>query len=343
MTQALITGGSGFFGISLARKLLENGQNVRIYDTEPPKGIQAEVNYIEGDIRDQEKLEEALNGVDIVYHTVALVPISNAGKAFWDINVMGTRAAARAALKRKVKKFIYISSSSIYDLSATMPITEESPIEQKGGEYERTKYHGELSIQELAKEGLPAIIIRPRVIVGPGRGGIFQILFDWIMRGKRVYIIGKGNNKLQMTDVSDLCDACILAAESDKSAGEVFNIGTDRYSTLKEDLDKLIEHAVTGAKIVPLPVNLSRISLSILFHLGMSPFVPWHYNTMHKSFYLDVTKAKQVLGWQPKRSNQDILIESYDWYVEHYREFEKGTLHTQAPDQKILKLLRKIF
>ncbi len=344
MTEVLITGGSGFLGINLTKKLLEKGQSVKIYDTHcPPKEIQDKVKYIEGDIRDREKLEKALKGVDVVYHTVALVPISDAGKAFREINVEGAEIAGRAALNQKVKKFVHISSSSVYDLSAGLPLTEKSSIKKDAGEYERTKYHGELRIQKLVEKGLPATIIRPRTIIGPGRGGIFQILYDWIMRGKRIYIIGRGDNKFQMISASDLCDACILAVDSGESAGEVFNVGTDRYGTLKEDLDKLIQHAGTGSKIQPLPVLLAKTPLSILYHLGLSPLVPWHYNSMHKSFYLDVTKAKRVLGWEPKDSNQDMLIESYDWYVEHCKEFETGTSHTQAPDQKMLKWLRRIF
>ena len=342
MTEVLLTGGSGFFGINLAKKLIEKGQIVKIYDTNPPKGIQDKVEYIEGDIREQDRVEKALKNIDIVYHTVALVPISNAGKAFWEINVSGAEIAGRAALKQGVKRFVHISSSSIYDLTGNMPLTENNPVKEDGGEYERTKYHAELKIQELIEEGLPAVIIRPRTIIGLGRGGIFQILYDWIMRGKRIYIIGKGDNIFQMVSASDLCDACVLAAESDKSVGQVFNVGTDRYGTLKEDLVKLVQHAGTGSKIIPLPVKLAKITLSILFRLRLSPLVPWHYNSMYKTFYLDITKAKQLLRWKPMYSNQEMLIESYDWYIEHYKEFEIGTSHTQAPDQRILKWLRKI-
>jgi len=342
VTEVLITGGSGFLGINLTKKLLEKGQNVKIYDTHsPPKEIEGKVKFVKGDIRDQDNLKKALKDVQTVYHTVALVPISNAGKAFREINVEGTEITGRAALNEKVKKFVHISSSSIYDLSAGTSLTEKSPVKE-GGEYEQTKYHGELKIQELIEKGLPATIIRPRTIIGPGRGGVFQILYDWIMRGKRIYIIGKGDNKFQMISASDLCDACILAAESDKSAGEIFNIGADQYETLKEDLVKLIQHAGTSSKILPLPARPTRIALSILYHLGLSPLVPWHYNNMHKSICLDTTKAKQVLGWKPKQSNQDMLIESYDWYIEHCKELETGTSHRQAPAQKILKWLRRI-
>ncbi|MFC2056475.1 NAD-dependent epimerase/dehydratase family protein [Chloroflexota bacterium] len=342
MTRVLLTGGSGFLGINLAKKLLEKGQDVKIYDTRPPTGIRSEVEYINGDIREREKLEKALTGVHIVYHTIALVPISNAGKAFWEINVEGAEIAASVALNKGVERFVHISSSSIYDLGGSMPLTEKSAVKKDAGGYEGTKYHGELRIQKLIKAGLAATIIRPRTIIGPGRGGIFQILYDWIMRGKRVYIIGKGDNRFQMISSSDLCDVCILAAENDKSVGEVFNIGTDRYGTLKEDLDKLIQNAGTGSEIMPVPARLAKIPLSILFHLGLSPLVPWHYNSMYRTFYLDITKAKQLLGWEPLYSNQEMLIESYDWYLEHYKEFETGTSHTQAPDQKILKWLRKI-
>lgn len=343
VTEVLITGGSGFLGINLTKKLIEKGQDVRIYDVRyPPKEIHDEVQYIEGDVRDQGKLEKALKGVDIIYHTAAMVPAAGTRKTFWEVNVGGTENAGRAAINQGVRRLVHVSSSSVYDPRASVPLTEKSPMRTGGGIYERSKCEGDLMIQKLIEEGLPATVIRPRTIVGPYRGGSFHMLFDWIMRGKKVYIIGKGDNKFQMTSASDLGNACILAAESDKAVGEIFNVGTDWYGTLKESIGKVIEHAGTGSRIVPLPVGLARVTLRILYYIGLSPVVPWHYNNMHRNYYFDTTKIKRVLGWKPTDSNEDMLIQSYDWFVEHFNEFDPGDAHAEAPDQKILKWLRKI-
>ncbi len=344
MTKVLITGGSGFFGINLAERLLEKGDDVRTYDVNyPPKEMLDKIQYIEGDVRNLEKLEKALKGVDIVYNTAAMVPSAGNQKTFWEVNVKGTENAGRAAIKQKVKKFIHISSSSVYDPRASLPLTEKSPLRQAGGAYELSKCYGDLMVQTLMEEGLPATIIRPRTIIGCHRGGSFHILFDWIMGGKRVYIIGKGDNRFQMISASDLSNACIAAAESDKSTRKIFNVGTDWYGTLKESIDGVIQYAGTKSKVIPLPAALAKITLRILYYSGLSPVVPWHYNNMDRDFYFDTAKIKQVLGWKPKDSNQDMLIGSYDWFVEHYEEFESGHSHAQAPPGlKILKWLKKI-
>ena len=344
MTKVLITGGAGFFGINLAEKLLEKANNVILYDVNtPPKEMLDKVQYIEGDIRDVEKLEKAIRGIDVVYNAAAMVPSAGDRTTFYEVNVKGAENVGRIALNHKVQKFIHVSSSSIYDPRATLPLTEKSPLRKKGGMYEMSKCHGDLTIQKLMKEGLPATIIRPRTIIGRHRGGSFHILFDWIREEKRVYIIGKGDNKFQMISASDLSNACITAAESNKSAGEVFNVGTDEYGTLKESIEKVIQHAGSKSKVTPLPANLAKITLRILYYTRISPVVPWHYNNMDRNFYYDTAKIKQVLGWKPKDSNQDMLIESYNWFVEHYDEFEIGHSHAQAPSGlKILNWLKKI-
>ena len=334
----LITGGSGFVGSLLARKLLEKGQTVKVYDLQtPPEGLLKDVEYIKGDICDRDKVSDAMRGIDVVFHSAALVSIADAGKRFNYVNFGGTQVVADESSKKGVSKFIYISSSSVYDLSQPMPLTEDSLIKDGHNDYASAKHIGETWV--IMRYGDAATIIRPRTIVGEGRGGVFQILYDWIRRGKNVYIIGKGNNLFQMINNSDFCDFCILA--SGKGLGGVFNVGTDRYGTFRNDLEALIRYADTGSKIVSLPVSLAVCSLGILYYLHLSPLVPFHYNSVHKPFYCDIAKAKS-LGWKPNFSNQEMLVQAYNWYVKHYREFTVGTTHTKAPSQKALGWLRDI-
>lgn len=345
--KSLVTGGSGFVGQHLVRKLLERGQSVIIYDKQSPRSKDLILNknscWAEGDIRDRDWIRSWLQGVDVVYHSAALVSIADAGMEYYDVNVNGTQIVAEEALKRGVKRFIYLSSSSVYDLAQPMPLTEESIIKNGAkNQYASAKYLGGQVVLEMVKRGLGATIIRPRTIIGKGRGGIFQILYDWLMRGKPVYILGSGDNLFQMVNVDDFCESCILATETETSIGEIFNIGTDKFSTLRQDLQVLLDYADTGSKLLSIPISLAQIALSTLHTLHLSPLVPFHYHSVYKPFYCDISKAQSLLNWQPKYSNQEMLIEAYDWYKGHYKEFKTGTTHIDAPDQKAIKWLRNI-
>lgn len=339
----LITGGSGFLGTALTKKLLEKGEDVRIYDlVEPVPELRGEVEFIKGDILDRGRLGDACKGVDVVYHTAALVPLSKAGKRFKDVNVEGTRNIVEVSLKSGVDRFIHISSSAVYDLSK-MPITEESPIKPVGA-YGSAKYEAELVVREGQKKGLNSVIIRPRTIVGEYRAGIFQILYDWVYDGKTIYTLGDGSNLFQLISESDLCEACYAASKTEKSSGEVINIGTEEFGTLNELLQDLIKHAGTGSKIKHINATFARSLLRVLDKMRLSPLADWHYLTLDKPFYFDITKAKRILNWKPKDSNRDMLIKSYDWYVEHRDEINsmKGTTHRVSPRQRLLAVLKKL-
>ncbi|MBN2101781.1 MAG: NAD-dependent epimerase/dehydratase family protein [Candidatus Aenigmarchaeota archaeon] len=344
MKSALITGGSGFLGLNLSIKLLEKGFEVTILDiNEITDDIPEKVNYIKGDILDAKKVSSAIKGMDIVFHTAALVPISAAGKRFFEVNVEGTKNVADACLEHGAR-LVHISSSSVYDLDSGMPLTENSPIKKTKEGYEYSKYLADEYVQSLMEKGLEATIIRPRVILGPGRLGIFQILFEWLSEGKKIFIIGNGKNKFQMISVSDLCDACIISSENNEALGEIINIGTSNFRTLGEDLQELINYAKTGSKIVKVHPFIARIPLSILFNLKLSPIVPFHYKTMYKEFYFDISKAKKMLNWEPKDSNIKMLKESYEWYIKHKKTVDsnKGTTHKSSPRQKLLCLIKKL-
>lgn len=339
----LITGGSGFLGTNLAKKLIEKKKDVRIYDlVEPVQELSDKVEFIIGNILDKKKLNKACKNVDVVYHTVALVPLSKAGKRFKDVNVQGTQNIVDASLKNGVGKFIHISSSAIYDLSK-MPITEESPIKPLG-DYGRAKYKAELVVRKGQKNGLEYVIIRPRTIVGKHRAGVFQILFDWVYNGKTIYIMGDGNNLFQLISASDLCEACYAAAKTKKSLGEIINIGNEKFGTFQELIEVLIHYAGTGSKINHVNATFARTILRLLDKMRLSPLADWHYLTIDKPFYFDITKAKKLLKWKPKDSNKDMVIRSYKWYVAHREEIEskKGTTHRVSPKQKLLLLLKKL-
>jgi len=340
----LITGGSGFLGTNLTKKLLEKRQKVKVYDlVEPVPEVVDKVEFIKGNILDKKKLSKACKDVDVIYHTAALVPLSKAGRRFKDVNVLGTRNIVNIAFGNNVKRFVHVSSSAVYDLSK-MPITEESPINPLG-DYGRAKYQAERVVSEWGEKGLKFVIIRPRTILGEYRAGIFQILFEWVYNGENLFVIGDGKNLFQLISASDLSEACYLASKTKKAVGEIINIGNEKYGTFQQLLEDLINYAGTGSKIKHINTSLAITTLAMLDKIRLSPLADWHYKTMHKPFYFDITKAKKLLNWKPKDSNKEMVIRSYKWYVAHRDEIKskKGTTHRTSPEQKLLGLIKKIY
>jgi nucleoside-diphosphate-sugar epimerase len=246
--------------------------------------------------------------------------------------------AARAA---GVKMFCHMSSSAIFGSPNKMPITNDTPREPVEI-YGRAKLAAEELVLQAGREGMRVSSIRPRTIVGTGRLGIFDILFDWIKAGANIYVIGSGNHLFQFVDVDDLCEVSIQSALQEKPG--LFNVGTDRFGTLRDDLSALIRHAGTSSKVKSLPVWLAIGGLTALDKLRLSPLGPWHYLTYHKPFYFDIKPTMHALGWKPRYSNIEILIGAYDSFIarEQAESVSGNSFHTQPVKQGILRLLKAL-
>ena len=330
----LVTGGSGFFGIHLTRRLLAAGLRVRILDTAgiEHEKIEEAVEYVRADVRDARAVAEACQEVEVAFHNAALVPMARAGKGYRDTNVTGTRNVLDACSRAKVRKVVHISTSSVYGIPARLPIDESTALTPLG-RYGKSKYQAEQLCQVYKQKGMDISIIRPRTILGPGRLGILQVLFDWVRRGRRFYIIGSGNNRFQLVSARDLADACYLASSKD-CFQEDFNIGAQHFATLRNDLEGLAKHAATGTQIVSIPPAIARPCLKVVDWLRLSPFVDYHYQILDRDVYFDVTKASQILGWTSTDSNLGMLTETYDWYLRNYRELDSRTGQTHRRSVK---------
>lgn len=337
----LVTGGSGYLGNLIARRLYERGETVKILDiwedsTRPP-GIE----FIYCDVCDRTGVAAAMQGIDIVHHNAALNPLTKAGEKFWRVNVEGSRIVAEESVKAGVQSLIHTSSSAIFGGVTVSPITNDTP--PKPIEiYGKAKLAGELVVDEICEHaGLPLITIRPRAILGEGRLGIFKILFDWIQEGRNVYVIGNGHKQFQFIHPLDLMDAYMLALDLGKSG--TYNVGTSRHGTLRQGLENLIAYAGTDSQVKSIPPWLAINTLKILDWLNLSPLAPFHYLTYHKEIYFDVTPLLQ-LGWQPKYSNDDMLYESYNWFLHHKEELameKSASVHRRPAKEKLLWLLRQ--
>lgn len=336
----LVTGGSGFLGNLIARRLVASGERVRVLDIWQDQSQPAEIEFIQCDIRDREGVARAMQGVDVVHHNVALVPLTKSGRIFWEVNVNGSVNAAELAVRAGVRSFIHMSSSAIYGCPAEQPITDSTPTKPVEI-YGRGKLAGEQAVRRILDgKGVSLVIIRPRTILGEGRLGIFQILFQWIRENRNVYTIGSGNNLFQFIHAHDLMDFYMLALQAGRPGA--YNVGTDRYGTLKEGLENLIRHAGSSSRVKSLPVTLSIGALRALDAVGLSPLAPWHYLTYHKPFHFDVAPL-MALGWKPRYSNDEMFRESYDWFLAHPNavgEHKDGSAHRKPVKEAMLAVLK---
>lgn len=340
MALHLVTGGSGFVGSNIARLLKERGEQVRVLDIWKDDAMSPDIEVVLADINDRAAVDRAMLGVDYVHHNVALVPLAKAGARYWTVNVEGTRTALESARAAGVKMFCHMSSSAVFGSPSKMPIDNNTPLEPIEI-YGRAKLAAEELAKQAGREGMPVSVIRPRTIVGTGRLGIFEILFDWIKDDASIFLIGPGTYPFQFVHADDLCETSILSALQQRPG--IFNVGTDRFGTLREDLGALIAHAGSRSKIKSLPVPLTIGTLTVLDKLRLSPLGPWHYLTYHKPFYFDIKPTMDALGWKPKYGNVEILTQAYDWFMAADRTSkESGTsFHKKPVRQGILRLLKK--
>jgi len=336
----LITGGSGFLGNLIAQRLLAAGEQVRILDVWDDPARSPEIEFIHCDVRDPSGVAKALEGIDIVHHNAALVPLTKSGKDFASVNSQGSRVVAEQAAGR-VRAFIHMSTSAVYG-RVPSPITAETPC-RPAEAYGRSKLAGEFAVRELCEQrGTALIVIRPRTILGGGRLGIFQILFDWISTGQNVFVMGSGNSKFQFVHAGDLIDFYMLALRVGKPG--VYNVGTDRFGTMREALEYLIRYAGSKSRVRSLPVGLTFQALRALDLLGLSPLAPYHYMTYHREFHFDVAPLL-ALGWKPKYSNDEMFKESYEWFLAHREAAGAstgGSPHRRRVREGVLWLLKKI-
>ncbi len=342
----LITGGSGFLGHNLCRYLLKKKDRVKSIDRVPfdYPSIKDKIKIYTGDIRNKKYLQKAMEKVDIVVHCAAALPLWKKEDII-SINSGGTRNILEIAQKLKVKRVIYVSSTAVYGIPDHHPLIESDRL-RGVGPYGKTKVEAEKICEEFKKKGMIIPILRPKSFLGPGRLGVFDILFDWVRRGKNIPLIGNGKNRYQLLDVEDLNDSIYLCATKPASiVNDTFNIGAKEFTTMKEDFGALLAYAGFGKKIIPIPSFLVLTPLRILEFFKLSPLYKWVYETAPQDSFVSIEKAEKKLGWKPKYSNKETLIRTYRWYASHYKKYENqtGVTHALPWKQGILKFFRMFF
>jgi nucleoside-diphosphate-sugar epimerase len=187
-------------------------------------------------------------------------------------------------------------------------------------------------------------ILRPKTFVGSVRLGIFSVLFDWVFRGKKLPVIGNGRNRYQLLDVDDLVGAIYLMAKLPKNkANDVYNVGATEFGTINSHMQALIDYRGMG-RLVHFPAWPVKFGLKVLDKLGLSPLYAWAYETLDKDHFVSVDKLLGV-GWKPKLTSEQALLESYKWYEKHRNEIidRRGVTHTVQWDQGVLRWFRDLF
>ncbi|CAN5827423.1 NAD-dependent epimerase/dehydratase family protein [soil metagenome] len=328
MTVALVTGGSGYFGMLLAEHLRAGGDEVRVFDLRDASDRHRDIEFVAGDIRDAAAVRAAVDGVDVVYHNVAQVPLAKDPDELRSVNVDGTVRLLEACADARTAKVVHTSSSAVFGVPATNPVlptTVPKPVE----EYGHAKLAAEWACLAASSRIAPHVdvsIVRPRTILGHGRLGIFGILFDWIADGADPFVLGEGANRYQFVHADDLASACVQAGRRPGPA--VFNIGTDRFGTMREALEHLCDHAGTGSTVRSLPIGATSTAMRLSARAGLTPFAPYHWLMYSKSLWFDITHATEALDWSPRWSTDEMMAQSYDWFVANRsRTNEAGASH----------------
>jgi nucleoside-diphosphate-sugar epimerase len=328
----LVTGGAGFFGGVLARTLLDRGEAVTIFDLNKPRWGHAGLRVIQGDIRDETLVAQAAAGASTIYHNVAQVPLAKDSALFWSVNREGTAVALRAATKVGASAFVYTSSSAVYGAPDSNPVTEET-LPRPAEDYGKAKLAGEQLCHELSTNDLAVSIIRPRTILGCGRLGIFQILFEWIYQNRNIPVLGRGDNIYQFIHAHDLADACILAGQS--RARGIYNIGADGFASMRQSLDALIAHAKSRSRVKSVHLGAATLAMRLTSGLRLSPLAPYHALMYGRSLYFDTRKAKADLGFAPRYTQSEAFADTYDWYVDNRDDILSGRIAGSKHQSKL--------
>ena len=343
----LITGGAGFIGSHLADELLRSGYNVRVLDNldsqvhgearRRPDYLDRSVELIIGDVRDEATVERALDGVDAVYHFAAAVGV---GQSMYEIarytsvNNLGTAVLLEALSRTPVERLIVASSMSIYgegayrtadgrscvagerplaqlqrgewelrgeDGTALQPIpTPETKVPVASSVYALSKYDQErLCLIIGAAYRIPTVALRFFNVYGPRQAlsnpytGVLAIFASRFLSGNPPLIFEDGEQQRDFVNVHDLARACRLALEVPEAAGEVINVGSGRPITVRQVAAEMAE---------------------TLDFSGIEPQVTGKYRVGDiRHCFADISKARQVLGYEPQVSFRDGLVELAEW------------------------------
>ncbi|WP_314369775.1 NAD(P)-dependent oxidoreductase [uncultured Streptococcus sp.] len=322
--KVLVTGATGFLGKYVVKELVAEGYFVRAFGRNEVVGqslVSDKVEFFKGDLSSKQAVEEACKGVEMVVHAGALSTVWGPWESFYQANVLGTQHVLEACRTNKIHRLVYVSSPSIYAAPKDqIDIKEEdAPAENHLNNYIKSKLLSEKLFP--AYPDVPSIILRPRGLFGIGDTSILPRVLK-LSQKIGIPLIKEGKQLMDMTCVENVALAIALALKADRAEGQVYNITNGEPTPFKE----LIEEALQG---LGFPIRYKKLpafllgglasSLEVLYRVlplkGEPPLTRYTYYLLRYSQTLDISKARQELGYEPRISIKEGIAQ----YVQDYR------------------------
>lgn len=322
--RAFVTGGSGFIGSNLIKRLIaEEWSVVCLTRKSNDLGLKhRRLRVVQGNLLDKKTFERYLSKVDVIFNLAAGLPHHKlSDQAYWDINVGGTQNLLEVSKKYKLKRFVHVSTVGIYGPTDRKGVTESSPLSLTDS-YSKTKAEAEQVLKEYAqKYKMPFTIIRPTIGFGPcdTRPG-FLNLFRLIKK-QRFILIGNGNNYFHTIYVENLIDALLLAAVEKKAIGEDFIIGDDPCPTMREVVSKIAQVEKKKLPNFYLPVPVATLvakcgDFGEVFGFKI-PLTTQRIKFITQDRRYNISKAREVLGYKPHFNLEQAVERTYGWYLKN--------------------------
>jgi UDP-glucose 4-epimerase len=346
MAKFLVTGGAGFFGGILKRRLLNEGHTVVNVDLQADEDSHPGLHSIQGDLRDEVLMSRIFseNNFDAVYHVAAQLAhgLTIDKDLLWSSNVDATKLLADLSRKHSIRPFVFVSTNCLWASDLGHTIREEGDPPAPVEIYGQSKLAAENLLHSF-ENSLDVVIIRCPTIIEEGRLGLLAILFEFIDDSKTVWVVGDGSNRYQFIYADDLASACILASRYGHSG--VFNVGSDNVKSLRAVYEAVIRASGSKSKVRSLP-KMPIIAAMILAHkLRISPLGPYHYKMIAENFMFDTEKARRELGWSPTLTNEQMLVRAYKYYQQNRKEImgrESVSAHRKPASMGVIRLLKWI-
>jgi len=329
--KALVTGATGFLGGALTNRLRKlgwqvtaQGRNSNVLKKFQDQGI----DTVQANLEDKQALIAACEDQEFVFHCGALASDWGPPRDFLKSNVIGTQNVIAGCKKHLVKRLIHVSTPSIYfHTSPRINIKESDPLPATPvNEYARTKLLAEQEVDKASKEGMEVITIRPRAIFGPGDQTILPRVIDRLQRGV-LRVIGDGKNVVDITYIENVVDSLLLCAEAPKIAlGKKYNITNGDPIYMWEMLEKLCMRL--GLKYPTQKLSYPVVNAAAGFMETICKLIPgqpeplltrYSVAMISISSTLDISAAKDDLGYKPRISNEEGFEEFISWWLRSAR------------------------
>lgn len=337
--KVLVTGGTGFVGSHLVRRLLTRGHEVVSLDKNP--GLFDEelraggARLITGSVTNPEDLDQAISGCSLVYHLASpFGDILQPDAAYWDIEVNGTRNVLNAATRYGITRVVHCSTQGVHGIIESPPGDEESPIAPRDY-YCYSKVEGERVCQEFMAKGLDVVIVRPTSVYGPGDTRGWLKLYRMVSKGWFL-MVGDGETLNHPVYVENLVDAFELAAKTRIAGGRVYLAGDEESITLTGLVRQIGDVLGSEVRIVKFPwYDIAWMAATAIEtvskRVGVKPPVfrrrlSW-FKT-NRAFRID--RAREELGYRPQVRLKDGLARTAAWYR------QAGYLHAMSAAMALL-------